>query len=119
MTQCEVLTAGEVALEDVLGTVGVADLSIDGGTGHVGNHAHMSGTSIDAQVRYANGTKDILESYFSGREDYRPEENTSHCVMQGYFLLALTVGLGGIITLVDDQVLRRLRGFSYFMFEFS
>jgi hypothetical protein len=34
-----VLTAGEVALEDVLGTVGVADLSIDGGTGHVGNHA--------------------------------------------------------------------------------
>lgn len=33
-----VLTTGEVALEDVLGTIGVADLSIDGGTGHVGNH---------------------------------------------------------------------------------
>lgn len=34
-----VLTAGEVAIQDVLGTVGVADLGIDGGTGHVGNHA--------------------------------------------------------------------------------
>lgn len=34
-----VLTAGEVAVENVLGTVGVADLSIDGGTGHVGNHS--------------------------------------------------------------------------------
>ena len=33
-----VLTAGEVAFENVLGTFGVADLSIDGGTGHVGNH---------------------------------------------------------------------------------
>lgn len=33
-----VLTAREVALENVLGTVGVADLSIDGGTGHVGDH---------------------------------------------------------------------------------
>ncbi|QKX60088.1 uncharacterized protein TRUGW13939_07230 [Talaromyces rugulosus] len=35
---------------------------------------HMSGTSIDAQVRYAKGTKDILDSYFSGRHDYRPED---------------------------------------------
>lgn len=34
-----VLTAGEVAVENVLGTFGVADLSIDGGTGHVGNHS--------------------------------------------------------------------------------
>jgi hypothetical protein len=33
-----VLTAREVALKDVLGAVGVADLSIDGGTRHVGNH---------------------------------------------------------------------------------
>lgn len=39
---------------------------------------HMSGTSIDAQVRYANGTKDILESYFSGREDYRPQDLIVH-----------------------------------------
>ncbi|KAJ5475969.1 D-isomer specific 2-hydroxyacid dehydrogenaseNAD-binding [Penicillium sp. IBT 31633x] len=39
---------------------------------------HMSGTSIDAQVRYANGTKNILESYFSGREDYRPEDLIVH-----------------------------------------
>ncbi|KAK6004276.1 hypothetical protein QM012_009126 [Aureobasidium pullulans] len=35
---------------------------------------HMSGTSIDAQKRYAAGTKAILESYFSGRHDYRPED---------------------------------------------
>lgn len=42
-----------------------------GGNGMV---PHMSGTSIDAQVRYATGTKNILESYFSGRHDYRPED---------------------------------------------
>lgn len=35
---------------------------------------HMSGTSIDAQARYAAGTKSILESYFSGKHDYRPED---------------------------------------------
>jgi formate dehydrogenase len=34
----------------------------------------MSGTSIDAQIRYANGTKAILDSYFSGRHDYKPED---------------------------------------------
>lgn len=39
---------------------------------------HMSGTSLDAQARYAKGTKDILESYFSGREDYRPEDLIVH-----------------------------------------
>ncbi|KAI4849965.1 hypothetical protein E4T44_03026 [Aureobasidium sp. EXF-8845] len=35
---------------------------------------HMSGTSIDAQKRYAAGTKAILDSYFSGRHDYRAED---------------------------------------------
>lgn len=35
---------------------------------------HMSGTSLDAQRRYADGTKAILESYFSGKHDYRPED---------------------------------------------
>lgn len=35
---------------------------------------HMSGTSLDAQKRYAAGTKAILESYFSGKLDYRPED---------------------------------------------
>jgi len=39
---------------------------------------HMSGTSIDAQKRYAAGTKAILESYFSGREDYKPEDLIVH-----------------------------------------
>lgn len=32
----------------------------------------MSGTSIDAQKRYADGTKKILDSYLSGRHDYNP-----------------------------------------------
>lgn len=35
---------------------------------------HMSGTTIDAQVRYAQGTKAILESYFTGKHDYRPQD---------------------------------------------
>jgi formate dehydrogenase len=35
---------------------------------------HYSGTTIDAQKRYAEGTKRILESYLSGRHDYRPED---------------------------------------------
>ncbi|MCJ1384444.1 formate dehydrogenase (NAD+) [Xylographa soralifera] len=39
---------------------------------------HMSGTSIDAQQRYAAGTKAILDSYFSGREDYRPQDLIVH-----------------------------------------
>jgi formate dehydrogenase len=38
----------------------------------------MSGTSIDAQKRYAAGTKSILDSYFSGREDYKPEDLIVH-----------------------------------------
>ncbi len=29
---------------------------------------HVSGTSLDAQIRYANGTKDILERYLTGKE---------------------------------------------------
>lgn len=40
---------------------------------HGGGNAmvpHMSGTSIDAQKRYAEGTKRILQSYLSGKEDY-------------------------------------------------
>ena len=45
--------------------------TMDGGNAMV---PHMSGTSIDAQARYAAGTKNILESYFSGRHDYRPED---------------------------------------------
>ncbi|GJN85742.1 formate dehydrogenase [Purpureocillium lilacinum] len=39
---------------------------------------HMSGTSLDAQRRYADGTKAILDSYLSGRHDYRPEDLIVH-----------------------------------------
>jgi formate dehydrogenase len=35
---------------------------------------HMSGTSLDAQKRYADGTKSILQSYLSGKFDYRPQD---------------------------------------------
>ncbi|KAI9762873.1 MAG: formate dehydrogenase (NAD+) [Chaenotheca gracillima] len=35
---------------------------------------HMSGTSLDAQARYAAGTKAILQSYLSGKHDYRPQD---------------------------------------------
>ncbi|KAK9456950.1 hypothetical protein V1511DRAFT_495751 [Dipodascopsis uninucleata] len=35
---------------------------------------HMSGTSIDAQVRYANGTKNIIETFLSGSKNYRPQD---------------------------------------------
>jgi formate dehydrogenase len=35
---------------------------------------HMSGTSLDAQKRYADGTKAILTSYLSDKHDYRAED---------------------------------------------
>ena len=38
----------------------------------------MSGTSLDAQKRYALGTKSILESYLSGKLDYKPEDLIVH-----------------------------------------
>lgn len=43
----------------------------DGGNAMV---PHMSGTSLDAQKRYAEGTKAILNSYFTKKFDYRPED---------------------------------------------
>ena len=45
-----------------------------GGWGGNATVPHMSGTSLDAQARYAKGTKDILQSYFSGKHDYRLED---------------------------------------------
>lgn len=39
---------------------------------------HMSGTSIDAQIRYAKGTQEILDSYFSGRFDYKNQDLIVH-----------------------------------------
>lgn len=39
---------------------------------------HMSGTSLDAQKRYAEGTKAILNSYLTGKHDYRPEDLIVH-----------------------------------------
>jgi len=38
---------------------------------------HYSGTTLDAQKRYADGTKDILERYFDGRP-FKPEDLIVH-----------------------------------------
>ncbi len=38
----------------------------------------MSGTSIDAQKRYAAGTKSIIETYLAGTDDYKPEDLIVH-----------------------------------------
>ncbi|KAK9480771.1 hypothetical protein V1514DRAFT_358160 [Lipomyces japonicus] len=35
---------------------------------------HISGTSIDAQERYALGTKNIIDTYLKGTKDYRPQD---------------------------------------------
>lgn len=37
---------------------------LGGGNGMV---PHYSGTTLDAQARYAQGTRDILENYFTGK----------------------------------------------------
>lgn len=42
-------------------------LSYTHGVGGNAMTPHISGTSIDAQVRYANGVKEILSNYFSGK----------------------------------------------------
>jgi len=62
----------------------------------------MSGTSIDAQKRYAAGTKAILESYFSGKHDYKPEDLI---VTGGLVLLLLRVllALTNIIQVTTPQ----------------
>lgn len=39
---------------------------------------HVSGTSLDAQKRYADGVKSILDSYLSGRHDYKTEDLIVH-----------------------------------------
>ncbi|WRT64051.1 uncharacterized protein IL334_000979 [Kwoniella shivajii] len=39
--------------------------TLGGGNGMV---PHYSGTTLDAQIRYANGTKDIIQRYLSGQE---------------------------------------------------
>lgn len=35
---------------------------------------HYSGTTLDAQVRYAEGTKNILNSFLTKKFDYRPQD---------------------------------------------
>lgn len=53
--------------------------------------AHYSGTTLDAQKRYADGVKDILTRYFAGKEqepanvicidgDYATKVSTGACL---------------------------------------
>ena len=35
---------------------------------------HYSGTVLDAQIRYAEGTRNIIHSFLSGKFDYRPQD---------------------------------------------
>ena len=39
---------------------------------------HYSGTTLDAQKRYAEGVRDILERYFSGKE-----QDPQNLIVQG------------------------------------
>jgi formate dehydrogenase len=39
---------------------------------------HMSGTTLDAQARYAAGVKTILENYFSGKP-----QNPADVIVEG------------------------------------
>jgi formate dehydrogenase len=39
---------------------------------------HVSGTSLDAQKRYASGVKSIIETYLSGKDNYKPEDLIVH-----------------------------------------
>ena len=42
-----------------------------GASGGNGMVAHFSGTTLDAQIRYASGVKDILKRFFGGEEQER------------------------------------------------
>lgn len=76
-----VVATGEVALENSLGAVGITDLGVDGGTGHVGNHGVAAApgaldvaqrvilggglrepdiTSVASQVTRLDGLGDVL-----------------------------------------------------------
>ena len=80
-----VLTAGEVAVQDVLGALCVADLSIDGGTRHVGNHG----------VTAAPGVLGVAERVILGSGLGEPDITTVAAEVTGL------EGLGDI--LLDDD----------------
>ncbi|KAJ9475150.1 Formate dehydrogenase 1 [Pseudozyma hubeiensis] len=42
-------------------------IAYEHGVGGSAMTPHISGTSIDAQIRYANGVKEILDNYFNGK----------------------------------------------------
>lgn len=58
--------AREVAVQDLLGTLGVPDLGVDGGTGHVGNHG----------VATAPGALDVTERVVLGGGLREPDVTT-------------------------------------------
>ena len=49
---------------------------------------HVSGTSLDAQARYANGVKQILTEYFDKTYKYRPQDVI---IIDGHYATRLMV----------------------------
>ena len=65
--------------------------ALGGGNGMV---PHYSGTTLDAQARYAQGTRQILENYFEGKA--QEPANVIVGVGAWFFFLCVSGGLGGL-----------------------
>ena len=80
---------------------------LGGGNGMV---PHYSGTTLDAQKRYADGTRQILQNYFEGK----PQEPANIIVGTGEWLLPMILQsmLISICRQVRDEVLRSALGSS-------
>lgn len=68
---------------------------------------HYSGTTLDAQARYANGTKSILENYLTNK-DQEPQVRCLSfpnlaCVNQACYLQNIIVGKKGYETKAYGQ----------------
>lgn len=59
---------------------------LGGGNGMV---PHYSGTTLDAQLRYANGTKQILENYFNDK----PQEPANIIIGKGMQILLSSLAI--------------------------
>lgn len=78
---------------------------IGGGNGMV---PHYSGTTLDAQARYANGAKKILENYFTGAEQNPPDiiiGKTGYETKACKFVICLSISFSFLsITLASQMV---------------
>jgi len=60
---------------------------------------HMSGTTLDAQARYAAGVKKILENYFTGK----PQTPSDVIVENGQYATRYTISLFQMTMLICFQ----------------